>query len=91
MRARASPVRRRAIPAHGPAAGRLSRIRPGIVRSVNCSGLRLLSYTSSQDSGAAIQGPARGDVFFGNNAQAADWAGRMVGDGQAIVLVPNKG
>jgi membrane-bound lytic murein transglycosylase A len=47
--------------------------------------------TIAQDSGAAIQGPARGDVFFGSNAQAADWAGRMVGDGRAIVLVPNKG
>jgi membrane-bound lytic murein transglycosylase A len=47
--------------------------------------------TIAQDSGAAIQGPARGDVFFGSSAQAADWAGRMVGEGRAIVLVPNKG
>ena len=45
----------------------------------------------AQDSGAAIKGPARGDVFFGSGAQAADWAGRMVGGGQAIVLVPNRG
>jgi len=45
----------------------------------------------AQDSGAAIKGPARGDVFFGSTAQAADWAGRMVGAGRAIVLVPNKG
>jgi membrane-bound lytic murein transglycosylase A len=45
----------------------------------------------AQDSGAAIQGPARGDVFFGGSAQAADWAGRMVSEGRAIVLVPNKG
>lgn len=44
----------------------------------------------AQDSGAAIVGPARGDVFFGNGPQAADWAGRMVGGGRAIVLVPNK-
>src|SRR5216683_2644641 len=47
--------------------------------------------TIAQDSGAAILGPARGDVFFGSSAQAADWAGRMVGEGRAIVLVPNKG
>ena len=47
--------------------------------------------TIAQDSGAAIQGPARGDVFFGGSAQAADWAGRMVSEGRAIVLVPNKG
>ena len=45
----------------------------------------------AQDSGAAIKGPARGDVFFGGGANAADWAGRMVGTGQAIVLVPNRG
>lgn len=44
----------------------------------------------AQDSGSAIKGPARGDVFFGAGAQAADWAGRMVGGGRAIVLVPNK-
>ncbi|MCA0302599.1 MAG: MltA domain-containing protein [Proteobacteria bacterium] len=45
----------------------------------------------AQDAGAAIQGPARGDVFFGAGAQAAEWAGRMNSDGRAIVLVPNKG
>ncbi len=45
----------------------------------------------AQDSGAAIKGPARGDVFFGSTPQAADWAGRMVSGGRAIVLVPNKG
>lgn len=45
----------------------------------------------AQDSGAAIKGPARGDVFFGSGSLAADWAGRMVGSGRAIVLVPNRG
>ena len=45
----------------------------------------------AQDSGAAIKGPARGDVFFGSGSLASDWAGRMVGGGQAIVLVPNRG
>ncbi|MBX9945323.1 MAG: MltA domain-containing protein [Reyranella sp.] len=44
----------------------------------------------AQDAGAAIKGPARGDVFFGSGAQAADWAGRMNSGGRAIVLVPNK-
>jgi membrane-bound lytic murein transglycosylase A len=44
----------------------------------------------AQDSGAAIKGAARGDVFFGAGNQAADWAGRMVSSGRAIVLVPNK-
>ncbi|SKA05735.1 membrane-bound lytic murein transglycosylase A [Enhydrobacter aerosaccus] len=45
----------------------------------------------AQDSGTAIKGPARGDVFFGSTPQAADWAGRMVSNGKAIVLIPNKG
>jgi membrane-bound lytic murein transglycosylase A len=44
----------------------------------------------AQDSGAAIKGPARGDVFFGNTPQAGDWAGRMDSGGRAIVLVPNR-
>jgi len=44
----------------------------------------------AQDSGAAIKGPARGDVFFGNSPQAGEWAGRMVSGGRAIVLVPNR-
>ena len=47
--------------------------------------------TIAQDAGTAIQGPARGDVFFGGGTQAADWAGRMNSGGRAIVLVPNKG
>jgi len=46
--------------------------------------------TIAQDTGTAIQGPARGDVFFGGGPQAADWAGRMANEGRAIVLVPNK-
>jgi membrane-bound lytic murein transglycosylase A len=44
----------------------------------------------AQDAGAAIKGPARGDVFYGSGTQAADWAGRMNSPGRAIVLVPNK-
>lgn len=44
----------------------------------------------AQDAGAAIKGPARGDVFFGKGALPADWAGRMNSEGRAIVLVPNK-
>jgi len=45
----------------------------------------------AQDTGSAIKGAARGDVFFGGGTQASDWAGRMVGGGRAIVLVPNRG
>ncbi|HYC66393.1 MAG TPA: MltA domain-containing protein [Reyranellaceae bacterium] len=45
----------------------------------------------AQDSGAAIKGAARGDIFFGGGTAAADWAGRMNSPGRAIVLIPNKG
>ena len=45
----------------------------------------------AQDAGAAILGPARGDVFYGAGPQAAEWAGRMNSAGRAIVLVPNRG
>ena len=42
----------------------------------------------SQDTGAAIKGPARGDVYFGSGTQAADWAGRMVGEVPWLWLMP---
>jgi membrane-bound lytic murein transglycosylase A len=62
--------------------------RPVVGKPGTNEGYRRLMI--AQDSGAAIKGPARGDVFFGNSTQASEWAGRMVGGGQAIVLVPNK-
>src|SRR5215475_9478444 len=71
VRARAKPVRRRAIPAHGPAAGRFPRIRSGSVRSVNCPGLRPLSSTSSQVSGVATGAPGRPRTEYG---ATASWA-----------------
>jgi membrane-bound lytic murein transglycosylase A len=58
--------------------------RPGVTEPYR----RLLV---AQDSGAAIKGAARGDIFFGNGTAAADWAGRMNSPGRAIVLIPNKG
>jgi len=47
--------------------------------------------TVAQDSGAAIKGAARGDIFFGDGAPAADWAGRMNSPGRAVILIPNRG
>ena len=55
------------------------------------AGRPLRRLVVAQDSGAAIKGPARGDVFYGAGAQASEWAGRMNSGGRAIVLVPNKG
>ena len=42
----------------------------------------------AQDTGAAIRGPARGDLFFGHGALAREQAGRMRAPGRAWVLVP---
>ena len=44
----------------------------------------------AQDTGTAIKGPARGDVFFGGGASAADWAGRMVGGGRRSCWCPTR-
>lgn len=42
----------------------------------------------AQDTGGAIQGPVRGDVFFGFGDNAAYLAGRMKQDGHLHVLLP---
>src|SRR5205823_5412548 len=44
----------------------------------------------AQDTGGAIRGAARGDVFFGFGAQAERRAGGLKADGTLHVLVPNK-
>lgn len=41
-----------------------------------------------QDTGGAIRGPIRGDIFFGFGAEAGEIAGRMRGQGELWVLVP---
>jgi membrane-bound lytic murein transglycosylase A len=42
----------------------------------------------AQDTGGAIRGPIRGDVFWGAGDEAADIAGRMKHPGKLWVLVP---
>jgi len=42
----------------------------------------------AQDTGSAIRGPVRGDVFFGSGEAAGAIAGRMRADGRMIALVP---
>lgn len=42
----------------------------------------------AQDTGGAIQGPVRGDVFWGHGPEAAEVAGRMKNRGRLWVLVP---
>lgn len=45
----------------------------------------------AQDTGGAIRGPVRGDVFWGYGAAAADIAGRMKAEGAYYFLVPRGG
>lgn len=42
----------------------------------------------AQDTGAAIKGAGRGDVFWGAGAEAEHWAGHMKQPGAAVLLVP---
>jgi membrane-bound lytic murein transglycosylase A len=42
----------------------------------------------AQDTGGAIKGPARGDIFFGAGADAEAIAGRLNARGQFFVLIP---
>jgi membrane-bound lytic murein transglycosylase A len=44
----------------------------------------------AQDTGGAIRGPVRGDVFWGAGEEAADVAGRMKGRGRYWVLLPKE-
>lgn len=42
----------------------------------------------AQDTGGAIRGPIRGDVFWGHGEEAAEVAGRMKHSGRVWVLLP---
>ncbi len=44
----------------------------------------------AQDTGSAIRGPGRIDVFFGHGPEARERAGRMQSPGQVWVLVPRR-
>ena len=42
----------------------------------------------AQDTGGAIRGPVRGDVFWGAGEAAAEIAGRMNSRGRYFLLLP---
>lgn len=44
----------------------------------------------AQDTGSAIKGLQRGDIFFGSGAEAGEIAGRMKAEGELIALVPKE-
>jgi membrane-bound lytic murein transglycosylase A len=45
----------------------------------------------AQDTGSAIVGPARGDIFFGSGDAAGEMAGRMRAAGRFVVLIAEDG
>jgi membrane-bound lytic murein transglycosylase A len=42
----------------------------------------------AQDTGSAIVGPARGDIFFGSGSAAGSAAGRVRHEASMVALVP---
>ena len=44
----------------------------------------------AQDTGSAIVGPARADIYFGAGAEAARMAGRIRNPGQFVMLIPRE-
>lgn len=51
-------------------------------------GLPFTKLVIAQDTGSAITGPHRGDIFFGTGPYAGEVAGRMRAEGQMFVLLP---
>ena len=43
----------------------------------------------AQDTGAGILGAVRGDIYWGDDADAAELGGRMGGPGKYWLLLPN--
>jgi membrane-bound lytic murein transglycosylase A len=65
--------------------------RPILDSSGNLTGWRPFSrFVLSQDSGAAIRGPGRLDLYFGSGAAAGDAAGFMKSGGAIYLLVGKK-
>jgi len=56
--------------------------------SVTPDGEALQRLMVAQDTGGAIRGPVRGDVFWGFGEQAAQNAGRMNSAGRMFILLP---
>ncbi|MCA8927426.1 MAG: MltA domain-containing protein [Alphaproteobacteria bacterium] len=51
---------------------------------------RLQTLTVAQDTGSAIRGAGRADLFWGAGQRAADLAGRMQSRGRLYVLLPRR-
>jgi membrane-bound lytic murein transglycosylase A len=54
------------------------------------AGTRFRRLVFAQDTGSAIVGPARADIYFGAGADAARIAGRIRHSGQFVMLLPRE-
>ena len=54
------------------------------------AGTKFRRLVFAQDTGSAIVGPARADIFFGAGAEAARIAGRIRHPGQFVMLLPRE-
>lgn len=67
---------------------------PGVLAYLSIPGTpphaTLSRFVLNQDTGAAIRGPSRVDVYFGDAAGAADIAGRLRSPGELYLLVPRR-
>ena len=51
-------------------------------------GMRLQRLMVAQDTGGAIKGPIRGDVYWGSGERALELAGPMKAEGNLFILIP---
>jgi membrane-bound lytic murein transglycosylase A len=58
--------------------------------TVDPAGQPLRRVMMAQDTGSAIKGPVRGDVFWGSGEAAFEQAGRMKSRGQLTLLLPRQ-
>ncbi len=67
----------------------LSTYYPKVANDRITTGKPLIRLMVAQDTGGAIKGAVRGDVFWGNNARAQWLAGHMQSPGKYWLLLPN--
>lgn len=65
--------------------------QPVFVDGVMIGWKRLQRFVSVQDTGSALVGSGRVDVFWGSDEQAGRAAERMKEDGSLFLLIPNEG
>jgi membrane-bound lytic murein transglycosylase A len=63
---------------------------PIFIATQTADGQKLANLFVAQDTGGAIRGPARADIFFGFGQSAEELAGRMKAAGHIYVLLPNQ-